>query len=113
MNTIEFNKIVLDRLDLIEETLTKKALEYAVNDDRLHNFNKASQITGEIREKCLWGMAMKHLVSVTDIIDKMENSSLYLPSKELTSEKIGDLISYLILLEVSIVDKINNYEKLD
>lgn len=111
MNSKDFNEIVLRRLDLVEDTLTKKAAEYAVNDDRLHNFNKAAAFTGKSREECLWGMALKHLVSVTDIIDKISVGQL--PSKHLLDEKIGDLINYLCLLEVSITEKIENNERVD
>jgi hypothetical protein len=111
MNSKKFNEIIERRLDLIEDTLTKKAAEYAINDDRLHNFNKAAAFTSKSREECLWGMALKHLVSVTDIIDKVSVGEL--PSKHLLDEKIGDLINYLCLLEVSIVEKIENNERVD
>lgn len=105
MNTKKFNEIVLRRLDLVEETLTKKALEYAVDDNRLHNFNKGAAFTGKIREEVLLGFALKHWVSITDIIDNIKNNEL--PTKELLDEKIGDWINYMCLLEVSIIDRID------
>jgi hypothetical protein len=109
MNTEQFDKIVEKRLESIKNTLLVKAKEYAKGDeDRLHNFNRASKVSGKRREECLWGMAMKHLISVMDIIDAMSKDESYIPSKELTSEKLGDLGNYLILLEACIEDSRNN-----
>ena len=101
MNNEEFMDILNTRLGKIREVLGEKAKEYVRNNDRLHNFNLGSQLSGEIREKVLWdGYALKHLVSVYDIIDDMENG--YIPTKEHVDEKVGDLINYLILLEACI-----------
>lgn len=97
MNKLEFDKVVSARLDAIEQTLSNKAKEYSTDTDKLHNFNVASQMNGESREKALWGMATKHLVSVKDMIDGTEKNRF--PSNEMVDEKIGDLINYLVLLE--------------
>lgn len=105
MNTNEFNKIINRRLDESKRILIEKAKEYAKGDvDRLHNFNKAAQITGESREKALFGFFLKHLVSVMDIIEDID---IKVPTQALTDEKIGDCINYLLLLEASIADKRN------
>ena len=99
MNSKQFDEVLNFRLEQIKLILQQKALEYAsAEGDRLHNFNKAATFTGTTREKALWGMAMKHLISVTDLIDTWENNG-QLPSEYLVNEKIGDLINYLILLE--------------
>ena len=105
MNTNDFNKIINRRLDESKRILIEKAKEYAKGDeDRLHNFNKAAQITGESREKALFGFFLKHLVSVMDIIEDID---IRVPTQTLTDEKIGDCINYLLLLEASIEDKRN------
>lgn len=105
MTSKEFNEVVEFRISQIREILQKKALEYSDGDrDRLHNFNRASKVNDESRERSLWGMATKHLVSVLDIIDKMDDP-LYVPPRETVLEKVGDLISYLILLEASIEER--------
>lgn len=106
MKTIEFDAVIERRLELSKQILINKAKEYAKGDNKMHNFDKASQITGECREKALFGFFLKHLVSVIDIIDDM-NKNTYIPSKELTDEKIGDAINYLLLLEASIENKRN------
>ena len=108
MKTTEFNTVIHHRLNECERILIEKAKEYAKgDDDRMHNFNRAAQITGECREKALFGFFLKHLVSLMDIVDEMNKNSNYIPSRSLTEEKIGDSINYLLLLEASIEDKRN------
>lgn len=109
MKTQEFNKIIEEALESSRTVLVAKAIEYTKgDDDRLHNFNKAARITGKTREECLWGFALKHLVSVTDIIDEMSKDPKYIPSRDLVIEKFGDLRNYLLLLEACIEDKRDN-----
>lgn len=105
MSEQDFDVIVNNRLIKVKETLLIKGKEYRRNNNPLHNFDRASEITGLSREKALWGFATKHLVSFFDILDDIDNGTL--PTKEIIDEKIGDLINYLILCEASIKDKIN------
>lgn len=106
MTTKDFDIVVNHRLEECKRVLIEKAKEYAKGDeDRMHNFNRAAQITGECREKALFGFFLKHLVSVMDIIDDMNSNPNYVPNKALTEEKIGDAVNYLLLLEASIEDK--------
>lgn len=110
MRTDKFNEVIERRLEAVRSTLISKAKEYAdnKNDNRMHNFDKGSKFTGEKREDVLLGFAMKHWISVTDILDKMDDGEL--PSRNLLDEKLGDWIVYMCLLEASIVDKINHKE---
>ena len=94
MNAEKFEEIVGKRLELVNSIFLHKAKEYALGGDRLHNFKVASRISGDTVAKALWGMAMKHLVSVTDLVD-----GLLEPTEEMVNEKVGDMINYLILLE--------------
>lgn len=106
MNTQQFNEIVDFRVQQIKVVLQQKALEYAsAEDDRLHNFNTAGRLANTSREKALWGMAMKHLVSVIDLINNWDEKE-QLPSEYMINEKIGDLINYLILLECCFKDRL-------
>jgi len=94
MNTEQFGEILKFRLEQIQETLGNKAKEYAAGGDRLHNFKRAGQISDCTKEKALWGMLNKHLVSVIDMVEgKLK------PTEFLINEKVGDLINYLVLLE--------------
>jgi hypothetical protein len=105
MKEQEFQEVLQQRLKKIEQTLSQKAKEYAAEGDKLHNFNVGARMTGQIREKVLWGFALKHYISFMDILDDMELGRL--PSEAMVDEKIGDLVNYLVLVEASIKDKIN------
>ena len=95
----DFDEMVVERCNKIKNILISKAAEYAFNNDRLHNFKVAGQLADTSPEQALWGMAMKHLVSVTDLINgNLENS------RKIVDEKLGDMINYLILLEAVLED---------
>jgi hypothetical protein len=105
MTEEQFDKLVTNRLNATRQTLIIKGKEYRRNNDPLHNFNVAAQLGNTTREKALWGFALKHYVSFMDILNDIEKNNL--PTEELLSEKVGDLINYLILCEASIKDKID------
>jgi hypothetical protein len=105
MTEDQFDKLVTARLNLTRQTLIIKGKEYRRNNDPLHNFNVAAQLGNTTREKALWGFALKHYVSFMDILNDIEKNNL--PTEEVLSEKVGDLINYLILCEASIKDKID------
>lgn len=102
MTNEEFNEVVEYRIGRIREVLQKKAKEYAT-DDRLHNFKIAARILNTTPEKALLGMAMKHAVSVLDLI---EGRNL---EQHIIDEKCGDLINYVILLEAMLLKKCEGY----
>lgn len=104
MTTEEFNTLVEMRCQSIKNVLAKKAVEYSAADNRLHNFDRGVQLSGQSREKVLLGMMLKHEISVLDIVDNIEKNNL--PTVEMVDEKLGDWINYLILLEASIKQKI-------
>ena len=95
MNTEQFNSIVSDTLSKCQDTLCKKAKEYATA-DRLHNFNIAAGLENTTPIGALAGMMAKHTVSVYDLIQRHEKDETI--PMELWREKIGDHINYLLLL---------------
>ena len=103
MTNKQFNKLLNRRISLIKKTLSKKAGEYASNNDRLHNFSAASKITKESKAKALHGMMLKHIVSVMDLI-KYKDAGVKMDNKRI-DEKIGDNINFLILLEAVLKEK--------
>ncbi len=109
MTTEDFNILVENRCRLIQQVLAKKAVEYAANDNRLHNFDVGVQLSGQSRENVIRGMMLKHEISVLDIIDNLKDGII--PTVEMVDEKLGDWINYLILLEASIKDKIKKENK--
>ena len=100
----EFEDIVDNTLDEIQDTLIVKAKEYIRNEDPLHNFRMGSNMTGGSKEKVMWGFMVKHLVSLQDLINE-ESKDL-----ELIEEKIGDLLCYLVLMQASFEETILDYE---
>ena len=100
MTPENFDKLVERRTELIKSVLKSKAGEYATLGDRLHNFNRASDMLGVTKEKALVGMWTKHIVSILDIVDSGAT-----PRAEMLDEKIGDAINYLILLEACYADR--------
>jgi len=104
MKAEQFNEIFERRQNLSNETLVKKAEEYATDHDRLHNFKRAGEMAECSAIKALAGMKLKHDVSVADMIDDAERGVM--PSRELLDEKIGDSINYLHLLEALFVEQI-------
>lgn len=101
----EFNKVLESTLKQVRDVLESKSKEYATDDNKMHNFDRGARMTGESREKVLYGMALKHHISIADMRDQVEKGKL--PSLELLNEKFGDAINYLILEKASIVDRIN------
>lgn len=105
MTTKEFDKVLDEVLESTVKVMRSKSEEYATDDNKLHNFDQGARMTGQTREKVLYGFALKHLISINDIRNDIEKGIL--PSKELLDEKFGDAINYLILEKASIIDRIN------
>lgn len=99
MTTPDFNKVVEDQLDRIRNVLVKKAVEYNLDDDRLSVFKHAAALSEETPEQALYGMMLKHIISVTDMVNSKQ---VY--SEELWNEKITDICNYLILLQGLLID---------
>ncbi len=89
-----FSQVIDVQLQRCRDVLVKKGDEYATDEDRLHNFRVASEITGQTMEQALGGMMVKHTTSVYDMI---YSGKTY--SKALWDEKITDHMVYLLLLQ--------------
>ena len=99
MNTNDFNAIIREQIDRCENTLCKKAEEYAT-EDRLHNFKVAAGLQDCLPTTALAGMMCKHTVSVYDMIRRLESGEEY--PLDMWDEKIGDSINYLLLLSAMV-----------
>ncbi len=108
MTKQEFSKYLEQRLQRITDTLDKKGKEYAYIDNVFVNFEDGAEITGDCREKVIFNYMLKHLVSVIQIV-RDANTYTY-PTKKVIEEKFGDLINYLILIEASLLEQIENPE---
>lgn len=105
MNNENFNEAVVRHLSTIEKNLLNKAKEYAVDGDRLHNFNRGAEISGKSREAVLFGFALKHLISILDMIDAVDKGKI--PTQDMLNEKVGDMGTYMALLYASFQDRID------
>lgn len=94
MTTPDFNKVVEEQLVRIADVLVKKAAEYNLDTDRMSAFKHAAALSKETPEQALFGFMLKHIISITDMI----NSGKTYP-EELWNKKITDICNYLILLQ--------------
>ena len=101
MTPEDFTESVRRRLIHCEFVLVPKGQEYSRGGDRLHNFKKAAAIEKCTPEKALLGMAMKHIVSIMDMVDDLPD----LPGQNTQDEKFTDAINYLLLLEALIEER--------
>ena len=96
MTREDFSNRVEKRIDLVRQSLLTKHKEYAKDDNVFRNFDEAAgglSLHGSSAE-VLWSYMTKHLTSIKDIVaDKKP------VDPAVVSEKIGDVINYLILLE--------------
>lgn len=107
MDEKEFEKELNQRINLIKQVLSSKSAEYSKVGDKHYNFKRAAEIIRKTPETALWGMFLKHYVSIQDIVESIEETG-DAPKEELIQEKIGDAINYLILLETLIKERSNN-----
>lgn len=98
MTPIRFAEFQREFFRHCEGTANRKALEYAgQGTNRFHNFAKAAALSGCTLESALWGMMVKHLVSLSDMVEAVErgiDAAEYLTWEE----KITDAVVYLSLL---------------
>jgi len=102
MNTEKFTEIVKLRLMRTDQTLCKKADEYA-HGDRLSNFNDAAVLLKCTPEKALGGLMIKHIVALYDFMNELEQGKCR--DYEYWDEKIGDIQAYLCLLDAMIIER--------
>lgn len=117
MNPEKFNKLTEQVIERIRRVQAAKNAEYASDSDKLHNFKRAGAVLQSTPEQALIGMWTKHIVSILDIVDKLdaENKKAGLDlvvnpehigiRKAMIEEKIGDAIIYLILLEALLKER--------
>lgn len=114
MNMERFDKLLEKRIEATKIILASKNKEYASDEDKLHNFKRAGKMLGQVPEQALVGMWAKHIISLLDIVDKIDKDEdeemvqVCLGNgltQEMLEEKIGDAVNYLILLEALIKDR--------
>ena len=102
---INISELIDKRFEKTRNTLQLKEMEYASQDNRLHNFDVGARILEVTPEQALQGMMLKHIISILDLIEWTGTSPERITS-ELVDEKIGDTINYLILLEALLLRRL-------
>jgi hypothetical protein len=102
LTAAQFDVLLERRLALTKKVLGAKAVEYASEKDRLHNFKQAAAFMRGTPQQALLGFMAKHLVSIVDMIEDHAVAKEVLPGQ--IDEKIGDAVNYLILLEALFKD---------
>jgi hypothetical protein len=103
MNIEEFEKIKSQIIQKINETISHKRDEYATEHDVLSAFKCAAQLLDTTQQQALFGMLVKHLVSISEMCKSNIDYDL-----STWDEKIIDSINYLILLRCIVYESINN-----
>ena len=99
MKTKEFNTSVENITDNMKKTLMSKAIEYANETDRLHNFKTIAQFVGITPAQVAIVLLLKNFTSLKDKI--FDGSEL---KEDFVNEKLGDTLCYLTLLNSVISD---------
>lgn len=107
MRSERFEQILERRKDLMTQTLSSKAKEYASDADRLQNFLDAQALLyPEItegdhgaRSRVALAFMAKHVVSVFQMVRSGKGFT-----REQWDEKIGDMVNYSVLLEATLED---------
>jgi hypothetical protein len=98
-----FMEVFKDRVNKCQTLLISKNLEYARDGDKLSNFKKAAALQGCCPEKALQGMMAKHQISISDMINDL-NDDIY-TSMEIWEEKLNDALNYLFLLDALLEER--------
>ena len=105
MDSETFFAIIANRLEACQATMAVKSDEYTTTKDRLHNFKTVGRARGIDPVEALDGMMMKHVASMWDLMDKMAENPDFVPELGVVSEKLGDVINYVLLFEALIEER--------
>lgn len=104
MRNEEFEQYLNITFKEINNLLIIKGNEYSPDhNDRFHNFRMGARILGVQKEQVMMMYATKHMASILDIINNVNNR---IPDAEKITEKFNDMISYLIIMKASLLKEI-------
>lgn len=99
-----------------QDLINDKLIQYANKNDVFKTFNEAAELQEILPEQALFGMMAKHIGSIRNMLDKIEKD-IYLMtvndtegaeySLDIWKEKIGDNITYLLILYAMISSRID------
>lgn len=100
MKVEDFDLLVDKIQNRCKRVLVKKAAQYAGDEDRLENFQRAAKLMDGTPPEVCFALASKHLVSIAMMLEEPETDH----TKKQWDEKITDAINYLILFEACLID---------
>jgi hypothetical protein len=109
MKAEEFEKIWLDQVQTEKGMLLERAEAYATNGDRLGNFYEGSTLAGNTPMQYGFGLVVKHIIAVRDLINKEARGECKLDEKELEkfTEYVTDIRNYAVLLKSLYMERSN------
>jgi hypothetical protein len=93
LTTDRFNSIADSQIKRCLAVLKEKGGEYSLGGDRLEHFKASAEAQEVTPIQALWGMASKHIASLSGMC-KYNSQNM-----DLWDEKITDSINYLLLLK--------------
>ena len=101
MKAEEFEKIWLDQVQVEKSMLLERAEAYATNGDRLGNFYEGSQLSGNTPMQYGFGLVVKHIIALRDLINKEAKGGCKYNEKEMEkfTEYVTDMRNYAVLLK--------------
>jgi len=94
MTQEDFDVLVNTRLASCRKVLTSKTGQYASKKDRLHNFKLGAALVRQTPAQYAMQLTTKHIVALSDKIVNNETMT-----ESFITEKIGDIINYMLLIE--------------
>ena len=104
MTPKKFNSLANGLMSQASKVRNAKMVEYEAEIDRLANFRKAANLSGQTVPESIAGMMVKHTVSIYDMVESEFRAYQTDPphSIELWREKLVDQINYLLLLYAAV-----------
>lgn len=99
-----------------QDLINDKLIQYANKNDVFKTFNEAAELQEILPEQALFGMMAKHIGSIRNMLDKIEKDIYSMTindaegaeySLNVWKEKIGDNITYLLILYAMISSRID------
>ncbi|MCC8047079.1 MAG: hypothetical protein LIP12_16605 [Clostridiales bacterium] len=102
MRIEDFNTITQEQVERCLTVLAEKGKEYSLTDDRLDHFKTAAAEQEVTPKQALWGMASKHIASLSGMCKSGQGDM------DRWLEKITDSINYLLLLRALVEEEMKD-----
>ena len=112
MKAEEFEKIWLEQVGTEKAMLLERAEAYATNGDRLGNFYEGSQLAGNTPLQYGFGLVVKHIIALRDLINKEARGEAKYTENEYSKfeEYVTDMRNYAVLLKSLYTERRTNAE---